>query len=242
MQVNGHARLDTCWAVLKEDTLQRSAHNLNLALLATISFLSPACLVDVTPLAPDVDAMITRCSTENESCEQDFGISTVIDGEVAPDSSVEQEASMGDATTTDSHTEPTCGNELIETGEVCDNGSANGADCLYGDVGCQTCSEDCAQLSNTARFCGDGIVDPEESCDEPEGTSAVCLDEGMLCTICNEMCELVTVMRPSCGDGIIGTEEECDDGNEDPEDGCNDCRINLSATISLENAPHIAIP
>lgn len=123
-----------------------------------------------------------------------------------------------------------CGDELVDEGEDCDDGAANGDDqlctascqeaiCGDGlvlagvedcDSGVQSaeCDQDC-----TLPACGDGVVNAlaGETCDDGN------LDPADDCT---DQCLLA-----SCGDGIVNDNEECDDGNVDPDDDCTpDCK------------------
>ncbi len=103
--------------------------------------------------------------------------------------------------------DPVCGNEVVESGEACDDGNNESGD---------GCSATCQNESTT---CGNGDVDDGEECDDGntesgDGCSATCTNEG----------------TPSCGDGIEQAGEECDDGNNDSGDGC-------SATCAIENIP-----
>ncbi len=88
---------------------------------------------------------------------------------------------------------PTCGDGILDSGEECDEGNANGQG---GD-----CTSEC-----TLNFCGDGYVGPFESCDDGGKTEN-----------CNEFCQF-----PSCGDGVLDFFEECDEGfnNGQPGSGC----------------------
>jgi cysteine-rich repeat protein len=86
-----------------------------------------------------------------------------------------------------------CGNGILDPGEQCDNGSANGIN--------GTCSTACK-----VQFCGDGIKNDGEACDTG-GNSATC---NLNCTV------------PRCGDGIVdpaftppgaSSGEQCDPPN-----------------------------
>ncbi|USN45654.1 MAG: hypothetical protein H6502_00795 [Candidatus Woesearchaeota archaeon] len=97
-----------------------------------------------------------------------------------------------------------CGNTVIEPGEFCDDGAANGNLCtpLYG-ASCLYCTLDCEQGSVVGLYCGDNIITPgEETCEENADCS-----EGNWCNACS--CEEI----PECGDGILDEPfEECDEG------------------------------
>jgi cysteine-rich repeat protein len=95
-----------------------------------------------------------------------------------------------------------CGNGVVDTGEECDDGNADGAD-------------DCAQC--IAPVCGNGILEGNEECDDGNFTDF----DG--CTDCR-----VAV----CGDGVPEGSEECDDGNDVPLDGCTGCQFDPVACSS----------
>lgn len=107
---------------------------------------------------------------------------------------------------------PMCGNDLIELGEVCDDGELNS------DVLADACRTDCRDA-----YCTDGVTDSGEECDEGNHGQD-------LPNVCRDDCTL-----PYCGDGIVddgrlgwnGVEfnEECDDGNDNDFDGCRNCQV-----------------
>ncbi len=95
--------------------------------------------------------------------------------------------------------EPECGNGVLDVGEECDNGNADGDGGL--------CPSNCQYAT-----CGDGFVyEDDEECDDGNLND---LDG------CRNDCDLAF-----CGDGVVYEgEEECDDGNSVVADGCeNDC-------------------
>jgi cysteine-rich repeat protein len=104
--------------------------------------------------------------------------------------------------TTNGSSEPECGDNTIDSGEMCDDGN---------NVGGDGCSGDC--LSDET--CGNGIIDSSlgEDCDDGnsvggDGCSGDCLSD------------------ETCGNGIIDSSlgEDCDDGNSVGGDGCSgDC-------------------
>ena len=97
---------------------------------------------------------------------------------------------------------PVCGNGVIETGEVCDDGEANS------DTVPNACRTDC-----TLPDCGDGVLDEGEECDNGEANSGT---EPLACRL---DCTLNT-----CGDGVIDEGEECDDGTLNSDTTPNACR------------------
>jgi cysteine-rich repeat protein len=94
---------------------------------------------------------------------------------------------------------PTCGNGILDPGEVCDDGNQ-----VSGDG----CRADCLKIE----ACGDGIVDYGQACDEG----------GVDTPTCNADCTL-----PVCGDGYVNAAagQECDEGGVDTPT-CNfDCTL-----------------
>ncbi|MFH2006588.1 MAG: hypothetical protein ABI333_08390, partial [bacterium] len=79
-----------------------------------------------------------------------------------------------------------CGNGILDPGEVCDDGNVASAD---------GCSADC--LSDET--CGNGYVDTNEGCDDGAQNSDVLPDA------CRLNCQ-----PASCGDGVVDTGEACD--------------------------------
>lgn len=96
-----------------------------------------------------------------------------------------------------------CGNNLLETGEQCDDGNT-----VNGDG----CSSTCLIEGEGVPVCGNGIIETGEQCDGG--------------TYCNEFCQ--TIPKNVCGNGVLekSNGEQCDDGNLVNGDGCNDsCQI-----------------
>ncbi|HYQ43527.1 MAG TPA: DUF4215 domain-containing protein [Polyangiaceae bacterium] len=136
-----------------------------------------------------------------------------------------------------------CGDQIVSTGEACDNGAAN-SDTLYngcttqclpgphcGDAVVQSPDEACDDGMNTGAYgqcapncqpgpsCGDGVVQAgHETCDDGMNTGAY--------GTCTKDCQL----GPRCGDKLVQAEEgeTCDDGNSISMDGCSAaCRVEL---------------
>lgn len=99
---------------------------------------------------------------------------------------------------------PICGNGKKEGVEDCDNGNKNS------DTISNACRTDC-----TLADCGDGVTDSGEECDEGSRNH----DE--IPGACRTYCKL-----PYCGDGVLDYKigEKCDDGNNNPNDGCYQCK------------------
>jgi fibro-slime domain-containing protein len=99
--------------------------------------------------------------------------------------------------------ESTCGDGITASDEACDDGVNDGS---Y-----NSCATNCKGFGPR---CGDGNVDAgHEDCDL--GANNVGGYGG-----CTPTCQL----GPHCGDGIVQADhEDCDDGNDDPNDGCDQC-------------------
>jgi fibro-slime domain-containing protein len=95
----------------------------------------------------------------------------------------------------------TCGDDIVASNEVCDDGVNNGG---YGE-----CAIDCLGFGPR---CGDGIVQSqEEQCDDGTNTGGY------------GHCQPNCTLGPRCGDGIIQTQygETCDDGAANGSSGCD---------------------
>jgi hypothetical protein len=128
---------------------------------------------------------------------------------------------------------PSCGNGIINYGEVCDSGNLNGQTCQtlgfdYGYLNCQSncngfitsncrCNDgyyyngyDCVSQSN----CGNSIKEAYEECDYGIFNGQICSPAyGSSCSYCDSSCDLITLYGEKCGDGIINNGETCDGGN-----------------------------
>ena len=116
-----------------------------------------------------------------------------------PGDSGSSESTGPSASTGESDPTAVCGDGVLDDGEACDDGPANGD---YAK-----CNESC---TGPGPRCGDGTVSGPEACDDGN------LDESDDCT---DQCVAAT-----CGDGVVQpVAEACDDGqNGDPDDGCTD--------------------
>ncbi len=97
-----------------------------------------------------------------------------------------------------------CGDDVIDTGEVCDNGSSNS------DTTADACRSTCVAAS-----CGDGVIDTGEACDNGSSNSNTTADA------CRSTC-----VAASCGDGVVDTGESCEVGvNSATSDTCVSCAL-----------------
>lgn len=115
---------------------------------------------------------------------------------------------------------PVCGNGVLETDEVCDDGNT-----LAGD-GCIQCLPErgylCAPDGSCTTLCGDLIVAGQEACDTG------LFVRGYSDPYCADDCSAVV---GACGDGIVQRlRESCDDTNQDLADGCNVCHPSFGFT------------
>lgn len=116
---------------------------------------------------------------------------------------------------------PNCGNRMLDSGEVCDDGNTNSgdgcsADCSAIEEGyqCLFPGVACLKIDTYQPMCGDGILNDNEACDDGntkdgDGCSADCsvIEEGYICQTEGYDC-----MPMGCGNGITEEGETCDDG------------------------------
>lgn len=101
----------------------------------------------------------------------------------------------GEADDTTTAPAAVCGDQVIDVGELCDDGVNDGA---YGG---------CMQCAALGPHCGDGVVNGPEGCDAG----------GLPSDACTAVCT-----RPTCGDGIVQAGEQCDGS---PATGAGSCVI-----------------
>jgi fibro-slime domain-containing protein len=140
-----------------------------------------------------------------------------------------------------------CGNGRVKGDENCDDGNTNAGD------GCDAnCHKEPGWLCpvpgspcQRVKVCGDGIQSPDlgEQCDDGntndgDGCSADCkaIESGFQCPTPGKPCVNMT----KCGDGIVSGTETCDDANNEPNDGCDNCKIQKGYDCPFPGAKCIA--
>jgi cysteine-rich repeat protein len=113
---------------------------------------------------------------------------------------------------------PVCGNGVLESGELCDDGNtANGDGCS------STCAVEPPPPPPPA--CGNGVLESGELCDDGNLANG----DGCSCTC---TVEPPPPPPPVCGNGVLESDELCDDGNLANGDGC-------SCTCTVEPPPPV---
>ncbi|MEZ4379840.1 MAG: hypothetical protein R3A79_00725 [Nannocystaceae bacterium] len=147
-----------------------------------LAALASACVIDndlyVSPTSEVTsDDGTTTTMTTTATSVADVSTSGETTGETSAETTAE---------TTSETTGSLCGNGMVDAGESCDDGAANGTP----DSLCLTSCEPSA--------CGDGVVSLGEDCDEGDAN-------GTASSTCSSWCEPAV-----CGDGEITMGEECD--------------------------------
>ncbi len=129
---------------------------------------------------------------------------------------------------TDTCVPTTCGNGILEPGEECDDGAANGTTASCCTIACHPAAYGTACTGGAcdgtdrcvATLCGNAVVEPGEQCDAgaANGTPASCCTggcrfsaSGTTCTggLCDTTGGCIAI---PCGNGVLDTGEECDAG------------------------------
>ncbi len=143
-----------------------------------------------------------------------------------------------------------CGDGVVQSGEVCDDGNTDDGDACRGD-----CASDYT--------CGNGVVDTvargavaDEACDDGntasgDGCSTDCMSDescgnsivdtavGEVCddgnTADGDTCSADCMMNLLCGNGMLDGSEECDDSNLIDGDGCNmSCQVERCGNMRVD--------
>jgi hypothetical protein len=121
--------------------------------------------------------------------------------------------------TNDGDCMPSCGNGIVEAGELCDGANYDGKTCQTEgfDAGSLSCSPTCDKMrTNGCSKCGNGVVETGELCDGSNFAGKTCQTEGYDAgsLSCSPDC---TKMRTNgcstCGNGIVESGEACDGTN-----------------------------
>ncbi|MCA9705118.1 MAG: hypothetical protein KDK70_04610 [Myxococcales bacterium] len=115
--------------------------------------------------------------------------------------------------------DPSCGNDLVEDGELCDGTDLAGEDCVSQgfDAGELACDARCSGYDTRACYhfnCGNDVLEGKEACDGSDFGGATCqslgYDSGTL--ECGLACDAIDVTAcGTCGNVIVDGDEVCDD-------------------------------
>jgi len=141
-----------------------------------------------------------------------------------------------------SGTAATCGNNVKESGEVCDGTDLNSQTCVTQGFtsGTLTCHANCLSFvtsSCVTTLCGNSNIDPNEDCDTANLNSQTCVSQGyasgtLACSSC--AFDYTGCVALACGNGTIDAGEQCDDSNTTNSDGCSAiCQTEVSGLEKL---------
>lgn len=148
-----------------------------------------------TTAAPTTGATTAMSATTGTSDPSQSAGTTASDTTLADTTASSDQSTTTTGTTTDL---AVCGDGVLQAGEACDDGPANGAT--------QPCRSDCSlALCGDANICAE--CTPAELCDDGN-------------QIDDDACDLECQPTP-CGNGALDADEECDDNNQIPGDGCS---------------------
>ncbi|MDD9936751.1 MAG: DUF4215 domain-containing protein [Myxococcales bacterium] len=120
-----------------------------------------------------------------------------------------------------------CGDRVLDPGEVCDDGNADGGDgcaanCQRLEAG-WACSQE-ALAQSLCTLCGDGVIEGVEVCDDGNGLSGDGCSADCSTVEADFNCFTAGTRCVRCGNGVVQSDEACDDGNTADGDGCSaDC-------------------
>jgi len=108
-----------------------------------------------------------------------------------------------------------CGNNIVESGEFCDDGNQVVEVCLYGETACTVCNGDCLEQAGATAYCGDGVtnVSAGETCDDGNAVGGDCCGEtciveapGTLCRAAADICDVDETcdgVAASCPEDVV---------------------------------------
>src|SRR3989344_5094388 len=143
-----------------------------------------------------------------------------------------------------------CGNNVIETGEVCDGTSLAGQSCTTRGFtgGTISCSVDCLSFNTnlcTTTLCGNNVVETGEVCDGSSLAGQSCSTRGFTggtisCSVDCRSFNTNLCTTTLCGNNVVETGEVCDDGNTITElscsygtASCSGCSSNCGQVLNL---------
>ncbi|TLD22788.1 hypothetical protein PspLS_07500 [Pyricularia sp. CBS 133598] len=141
---------------------------------------------------------------------------------------------------------PSCGNNLFETGEQCDNDEDElcneDCQCVYGPAENPTDEVPCAPAP--AATCGNNVVESGEQCDNENeelcGEDCACLFGPAENPTDEIPCAAAPTVPPTCGNNVVESGEQCDSDSDLCDEDCQ-CIYGL-ATEPTADAPCAAAP
>lgn len=145
-----------------------------------------------------------------------------------------------------------CGNNLLEQDEECDDGDREDGDGCSASCTLETSDPRSPTLVAAATVCGNGLLEDNEECDdgnrrEGDGCTARCLlsigmcGDGIVQSLLGEQCESsrhdpllpylcnnCRFVSETCGDGTVDAGEECDNGTDNSDEPDASCRLDCS--------------
>ena len=112
--------------------------------------------------------------------------------------------------------EKTCGNYLIDAGEICDGNSKECSMLIPGTRGTASCRYDCSGFDTSScqePYCGDGIKDSDEYCDSDYKNCSELVSGTKGQAACKYDCsgyDTSSCREPVCGDNETDSGEVCD--------------------------------
>jgi cysteine-rich repeat protein len=188
---------------------------------------------ETTEPDPTTSSDITTDTTTTTGCETDLCIETCSNGVQDPDEECDDGNDIDDDGCTNACTLPKCGDDIVQQGELCDDGPLNLPPYTTPAPPASACSENC---DRTFEYCGDGAPNGPELCDD--GVNGIPTQTAS----CEANCTI-----PACGDSIpnalVQPPEQCDNGtNNDPpysqcDDGVNGTPTQTAACETTCNTP-----
>ena len=134
---------------------------------------------------------------------------------------------------------PLCGDNVKDSGEVCDGTDLNNQTCITQGFtsGTLACAADCLSFNTSGcstNLCGNGNIDGNEQCDGVNLNGATCGSQGYSSCTGTPSCSSCVLTQGtcaaySCGNGCTDPGEQCDDSNTTNGDGCSSiCETEIS--------------